>query len=147
VAHRFGAPPITIVPGRPRPPAGATWLGLAAYAIAGAAIALVILAQLRVGRALAALLLGLVGTILWLLAALSTFPELTRNEMLLSFWPTDAILPWLGRRYLAARLIVLALVVVAHLGLLVQPLAPSLLALLSLLALWWKTRDQRSSRS
>lgn len=147
VARRFGAPPTTIVPGRPRPPAGATWLGLLVYAIAGAAIALVILVQLRVGRALAALLLGLVGTILWLLAALSTFPELTRNEMLLSFWPTDALLPWIGERYLRARLIVLALVVVAHLGLLVQPLAPSLLALLPLLALWWKTRAQRSSRS
>ncbi|HEX6839281.1 MAG TPA: DUF4105 domain-containing protein, partial [Polyangia bacterium] len=138
VTRRFGAPPITIVPGRPRPPAGATWLGLFAYAVAGALLALVVLLHVRTGRALAAIVLGLVGTILWALAALSTFPELTRNEMLLSFWPTDALLPWLGRRYLAARLIVLALVVVAHLGLFVQPLAPSLLAILPLLALWWK---------
>ena len=145
MARRFGAAPVTVVAGRPRPPPGATWLGLLAFALAGALVALVVLAQLRIGRALAAVVLGLVGTILWVLAALSTFPELTRNEMLLSFWPTDALLPWLGRRYLAARLIVLALVVVAHVGLLVQPLAPSLLALLPLLALWWKTRARRAS--
>ncbi|HEX9102835.1 MAG TPA: DUF4105 domain-containing protein [Polyangia bacterium] len=147
VARRFDAQPVTIVAGRPRPPAGATWLGLVVYAIAGALLALVVVAHERTGRTLAALVLGLVGMILWALAVLSTFPELTRNELLLSFWPTDALLPWLGRRYLGARLVVLALVVVAHLGLFVQPLAPSLLALLPLLALWWKARDQRSSRS
>lgn len=140
VARRFGAPPIEVVAGQPRPPAGATWLGLAAYAIAGALLALLILVHLRTGRALTAFVLGLVGTILWLLAALSTFPELTRNEMLFSFWPTDAVLPWLGRRYLLARLAVLALVVILHLGLFVQPLAPSLLAILPLAALAWKQR-------
>jgi hypothetical protein len=71
---------------------------------------------------------------------LSTFPELTRNELLLSFWPTDVALPWLGRRYVNVRLIVLGLVVVGHLGLLVQPLAPTLLALLPMLALRFATR-------
>jgi hypothetical protein len=110
-------------------------------------LALVVLVHARTGRALAAFVLGLVGTILWALAALSTFPELTRNEMLLSFWPTDALLPWLGRRYLSARLIVLGLVLVGHAGLLVQPIAPSLLALLPISALWWKARAQRVSRS
>jgi hypothetical protein len=145
VARCFDAPPVVIVAGRPRPPAGATWLGLAVFAIAGALLAVIILVNARAGRALAAFVLGFVGAILWLLAALSTFPELTRNELLLSFWPTDALLPWLGARYVTARLIVLALVVVAHAGLFVQPLAPSLLALLPLVALWWKT--QRSSRS
>jgi hypothetical protein len=146
IARQYGAPPITVVAGQPRPPAGATWLGLAAYAIAGALLALVILLHMRTGRALAAIVLGLVGTILWALAALSTFPELTRNEMLFSFWPTDAILPWLGRRYLTARLIVLALVVALHVGVLVQPLAPSLLAMLPLLALFIRT-SWRSERS
>jgi hypothetical protein len=138
--RRFGAPPITIVPGVPRPPPGATWLGLAVFVIAGILLALVVVANTRFGRALAAIVLGLVGTILWALAALSTFPELTRNELLLSFWPTDALLPWLGARYLRARLVVLALVVVLHVGVLVQPLAPTLLALLPLVALWWKGR-------
>ena len=103
------------------------------------------LANARAGRALTALVLGLIGAILWALALLSTFPELTRNEMLLSFWPTDALLPWLGRRYLGARVVVLGVVIVAHLGLLVQPIAPSLLPLLPLGALWWKTRDGYSN--
>ncbi len=145
--RRFGATPAIVIVGRPHPRGGATWPGLAVFAVAGALLALLIVARVRAGRALAAVVLGLVGTILWALAALSSFPELTRNEMLLSFWPTDALLPWLGRRYVTARLVVLALVVVAHAGLLVQPLAPSLLALLPLVALWWKTRDRRASRS
>ncbi len=140
VERRFGAAPVTVVVGRPRPPAGATWLGLLAFTVAGALLALAILAHLPSGRALAAVVLGLLGTIVWALAALSTFPELTRNELLLSFWPTDALLPWLGRRYLSARLVVLGLVIVAHAGLLVQPIAPTLLALLPLLALWLATR-------
>ena len=144
VAQRFAAPPVTIVRGRPRPAAGATWLGLAAYVIAGLLLAGLVLLHVRAGRALVAVVLGVVGTILWALAALSSFPELTRNELLLSFWPSDALLPWLGRRYLTARLWVLTLVMLAHLGLLVQPIAPSLLALLPLLALWWKTSEGSS---
>lgn len=135
VAKRFGAPPVTIVPGAPRPPPGALWLGTAAFLAIGVALALVIVVQRRSGRALTAIVLGLVGIVLWLLAALSTFPELRHNELLLSFWPTDAALPWLGRRYLRARLVALALVIVAHVGVLVQPLAPTLMALLPLLAL------------
>ncbi|MGZ3438507.1 MAG: lipoprotein N-acyltransferase Lnb domain-containing protein [Polyangia bacterium] len=138
--RRFGARPILVVAGQPRPPLGRTWLGLAAFAIAGAILALLVLVNLRLGRALVAIKLGTIGIILWLLAVLSTFPELTRNELLLSFWPTDVALPWLGRRYLNVRLIVLGLVIVGHLGLLVQPLAPTLLALLPMLALRFATR-------
>jgi Domain of unknown function (DUF4105) len=135
MTRRFGARPVQVVAGKPRPPMGKTWLGLAAFPIAGALLALLVLVNLRFGRALVAIKLGTVGIILWLLALLSTFPELTRNELLLSFWPTDVALPWLGRRYLNARLVVLALVLMAHIGLFVQPLAPSLLALLPLIAL------------
>ena len=135
VARRYAAPPVEVVHGRPRPPAGATWLGLAAYAIAGALLTLLVLLHARSGRIVTAIVLGLVGTILWALAALSTFPELVRNEMLFSFWPTDFALPWLGRRYLDVRLAVLFLVLVLHVGVLVQPLAPSLLALLPLVAI------------
>jgi uncharacterized protein DUF4105 len=141
VAQRFAAPPQLVVAGKPRPAPCATWLGLAAYVVAGAVLALIIVVATRVGRrartaalAATAFVLGLVGTILWALAALSTFPELVRNEMLLSFWPTDFLLPFVGRRYLDARLIVLALVVLAHAGLLVQPLWPSMLAILPLVA-------------
>ena len=143
VASRFGAPPRLVVAGRPRPPRGSTRLGLAALVALGVLLALGLLAGARIGPrsrrlalALTATVLGVVGAILWLLAILSTFPELTRNEALIALWPTDLALPLLGernlRRYLDLRLVVLALVVVAHLGLLVQPLAPTLLALLPL---------------
>jgi hypothetical protein len=146
VARVFTAPPVLIVAGRPRPPAGATWLGLFAYVVGGVILAFALWLGTRLGRRpyLAALstvgfVLGLVGTVLWALAALSTFPELTRNEALLAFWPTDFALPFLGgrrlRRYLDVRLVVLGLVVLGHLGLLVQPLAPTFLALLPLVAL------------
>ncbi|MDB4965643.1 MAG: hypothetical protein JWN44_1332 [Myxococcales bacterium] len=138
VARRYRAPPVEVVRGQPRPPAGATWLGQAAFFVAGALLALLLVVHLRTGRIVAGVVLGLVGLILWALAALSTFPELTRNELLFSFWPTDFALPWLGRRYLNARLVVLGLVVLLHLGLFVQPLAPSLLALLPLAVARWK---------
>lgn len=141
LAHRFAAPPVLIVAGKPRAAPGATWLGVAAYVVAGALLALAIVFGARVGRRARSaalvgtgLMLGLLGTILYALAALSTFPELTRNELLLSFWPTDFLLPVAGRRYLDARIAVLALVIVAHVGLFVQPLAPTLLALLPLVA-------------
>lgn len=140
VAKRFGAQPVTIVPGVPRPPPGALWLGTAAFLAVGLVLALAIVVHLRSGRAFTAIVLGLTGTILWLLAALSTFPELRHNELLLSFWPSDVALPWLGRRYLRARLVALAIVIVAHVGLLVQPIAPTGMALFPLLALWWRAR-------
>jgi hypothetical protein len=138
VARHYAAPPTETVRGRPRPPAGATWLGSAAFLVAGALLALIFFLNARIGRIVAGTLLGLIGLILWALAALSTFPELTRNELVFSFWPTDFALPWLGRRYLNVRLAVLGLVIVLHLGLFVQPLAPTLMALLPLAVARWK---------
>jgi hypothetical protein len=147
VAKRFGAPPLTIVPGVKHPPPGPTWLGTAAFIAIGLLLAGLIAVHLRSGRALTAIVLGLVGTLLWLLAVLSSFPELRHNELLLSFWPTDFALPWLGRRYLRARLATLAVVVVAHLGLLVQPLAPTLMALLPIAVLFSRSAAPPSARS
>jgi hypothetical protein len=157
VARHFAAEPVLILPGRPRPLPGSTRLGLAVWILAGVALALLVTLAFRRGgrhaRAIAltltALLLGLVGTILWALAALSTFPELTRNEMLLALWPTDLVLPFLGptwlRRYAGLRLIVLAALVVGHaVHWLVQPLAPAVLALGPMLALFAGTASSRS---
>jgi hypothetical protein len=155
VARRLGAEPLLVVPGRPRPPPGATWLGTLVFALGGALLALAVAAGARARRPLralatgtTALVLGLLGTILWLLAALSTFPELTRNELLLAYWPTDLLLPFLParalRRYLTARLVVLGLVLVGHVGLFVQPLAPLLVPLLPLLA--WRALTRTISR-
>ncbi|HEY2748822.1 MAG TPA: DUF4105 domain-containing protein [Polyangia bacterium] len=140
---RFGATPAIVIVGRPWPKPGATWLGSAAFVVLGALLALAIAAHLRTGRALAAFVLGLVGLVLWLLAVLSSFPELRQNELLLSFWPSDFALPWLGARYLRARLIALAIVVVAHVGLFVQPIAPTLMVLLPMVALAIRTSWRR----
>jgi hypothetical protein len=134
---RFGAEPQLVVAGKPHPQSSAWWLGLVVYPLAGLILALLVLVNRRIGRAATAIVLGLVGAILWALAALSTFPELVRNEMLLAFWPTDFLLPLVGRRYLEARIVVLVACALLHVGhVFVQPLAPPLLALLPLLALW-----------
>ena len=148
IGKRFGTPPAIVVMGAPRPAPGKLWLGTAAFLAVGALLALAILVHLRSGRALAAGVLGLVGLVLWLLACLSTFPELRQNELLLSFVPSDFALPWLGRRYLRARLGMLAIAIVAHAGLFVQPIAPTLMVLLPIVVLAWKAaRDQRVSPS
>jgi hypothetical protein len=81
----------------------------------------------RLGLVLGGVVLGLVALFFDVFALLSTMPELTRNELLLVFLPTDLALTvlngvWL-RRYLAARLVGLGLVaalIVA--GILLQPL-------------------------
>ncbi len=154
LAERLHAPPVLVVPGRPRPPPGALWLGRAAFPIVGALLALLVLVARQRARAalvVVALVLGLLGAILWLLAALSTFPELTRNELLLVFLPTDLLLPvfdklgrarWLGR-YANARVVGLGLVVLVRLvGIFAQPLWPLLLALLPLVAIGTSSRRE-----
>lgn len=136
VETRLGARPEEVMAGRMRPPPGPTWFGAVAFLLGGAVLAMLILLHLGAGRVLAGLVLGLAGTILWALAALSSFAELRYNEALLIFWPTDLALPWLGRRYAAVRVAAIALFFAGHLGLLVQPLTPALLALLPMMALW-----------
>ena len=139
VASRLKAEPVLVIPGEYSSPTGATWLGDLAFALAGLLFAAIALAGARVGpRALRlalvppALVLGLVALVLDALAILSTFPELTRTEALLAFWPTDALLPLLNagqlRLYARVRLIVLAAIVLLHLGLFTQPLSPLLVA-------------------
>ena len=138
VMERLHAPPEEVVHRRAPVPGGSRWLGVLAFAIGGALLALLVALGARLGggwwRASlvpSALLLGLVGAIVFALASLSSFPELIWNESLLSFWPTDLLLPLLPRRwltrYLALRLVVLALVVVGHVVGLTQPLGPLLL--------------------
>jgi hypothetical protein len=126
VEQRLHSPP-ELVYARKRPlPDGSQWLGALAFITLGALLALVVLAgrARRWTLAPAAFVLGLIALVLDALALLSTFPELTRNEMLLVFWPTDFALPWLPRGYVKLRLGALALIVLLHAGLLTQPLAP-----------------------
>lgn len=140
VATRLDAPPEMMLAGKVRPPPGKTWLGTLAFVVIGAALALIIIVgRRRLSLALAptAIVLGLVAVVLDLLAILSTFPELRYNENLLAFWPTDLALPFIAkhrRQYLNARLVVLALLVLLHLGLLMQPLGPLVMIALPLVA-------------
>jgi hypothetical protein len=134
VAARLHAPPQLVVASTFKSPGGAPWLGEAAFVLLG--LLLAALALTRPGLIADGIVLGLVGTILWLLFALSTFPELTRNENLIAYWPTDVLIGFLPprwlRRYLDARLLIMALLVVGHLGLFVQPLATLALPLFPL---------------
>jgi hypothetical protein len=144
VARTLAAPP-QVVYARKRPlPDGATWLGHAAFAIAGALLAALLLLGRAVGRRAfraallpAGLVLGLVALVLDALAVLSSFPELVRNEALLALWPTDLALPFLSERllksYATVRLASLVLVAAAHLVGFTQPLSPLLLVAFPLL--------------
>jgi hypothetical protein len=126
VASRLHAPPVLVVPSTRPPPGGAPWLGALALALGGLLLGALVLFGRRAGLAVAGVIVGLVGLVLWSLFVLSSFPELRQNENLLIFWPSDLIAGWLPRRYLDVRLIALALVVILHVGVLVQPLWPIL---------------------
>jgi hypothetical protein len=151
IAERLHAKPEEILHRRAPVQAGSRWLGVALLALGGTLLALVVIAGARLGGAwwraalaLTGLALGLIGTILFTLAALSSFPELIWNESLLAFWPTDLLLPLLPRRwltrYLTLRLAVLALVVIGHVFGLTQPPGPLLLVLPPLLVAHWQLR-------
>jgi hypothetical protein len=147
VEARLGARPELIVRGRYGPPDGSRWSGQLAFVIGGLLLAALILGGTWLGRrwsraalVITGIALGLVALVLDTLALLSTFPELTHNEALLIFWPTDLLLGvaprrWL-QRYAAVRLIALAILLVAHLGLLRQPIAPLFLAAFPMGALY-----------
>jgi hypothetical protein len=153
VATRLDARPELLLAGKVRPPPGPTWLGTLAFVVIGAILALIVVLASRIGpRArtsalvVVGLVLGLVALVLYLLALLSTFPELRRNELLLAWWPTDLLLPFLNQRretYAQVRLGVLALLTVLHLGLLVQPLAPLMTVALPMAAIWISERRRR----
>jgi hypothetical protein len=150
-ARRLGAQPEVVVAGRYGPSTGSPALGRLAFGLAGLGLALLALLSAAIGpraRRLSlvciGVTLGMVALVLDLLALLSSFPELERNEALLVFWPTDLALPLLPRRWLAGYLQIrigwLLLVALGHLGVLVQPLAPLLLVALPALALLWTER-------
>lgn len=96
---------------------------------------------LRLGVALCAVPLGLLGILVWGLALISSLAELRWNEAVLLFVPFDLALPFLGlelrQRYAQVRVVVILLVSVGlALGVFRQPLwVPSLVAFLPLLLL------------
>lgn len=81
----------------------------------------------RTGLIPAAIVLGLLGIIVWLLAVVSTLAALRYNEVLFVLVPTDVALPFLGARrrlrYAQVRIVMLMLVsILRAVGLFVQPL-------------------------
>lgn len=109
--------------------------GRVAVALLGLALGAANLLQRRFPRATlraTAGILGLPALAFWGVALITALTELRWNEALLVQWPTDLALPWMGegtrRRYLQARLVVLALVTALWgVGMLIQPLGPVLL--------------------
>jgi hypothetical protein len=151
VATRLGSPPELVVVGQLGPPTGSHLLGQLLFVLGGLALALLLVAGARMGprsRRLALLatggVLGLVAVVLDVLYLVSTFPEFTRNEALLIFWPTDLALGLLPRRWLRiyalVRIAWLVALTFAHLFLLVQPLAPLAMVALPFVALTWSDR-------
>lgn len=88
---------------------------------------------------LAALPLGLVGSLLFLLLVASPLPELRYNEVLFLCWPSDLLIPALPpplcTRYVRLRCVVVAAIALLRLiGLLRQPLLGPLLWVVPVLA-------------
>jgi hypothetical protein len=109
-------------------PSGREWMLLLAAALAAPLmIARLAGVGMRAALLLSGTALGLLGAALWTIAFTSAVPELRYNEVLLVFWPTDLVLPFLGeeRRQTYARVRVVALVLVSiatAIGFLAQPL-------------------------
>jgi hypothetical protein len=137
VRERLGSEPVLLHERKAPLPRGPTWVGrLEWVAIAG------FVAALSAKRSLGSFVVGLLGLAVVACALISTHDEVRWNEILLVWWPTDVLLPWLSaprlRTYATIRAVGLGVVAVASLaGLLVQPLfAPMLVAALPLLVAW-----------
>ena len=133
VAEKLGAEPVLIYERRGRPfaqegPSGRGWVVLLGLLIGIPVLVTRLLRRReRLGLIPAALVLGLLGLIVWFMAAVSTLAELRYNEVMLVFVPTDIALPFLGarRRMRYAQVRVALLMVVSILravGLFLQPL-------------------------
>jgi hypothetical protein len=139
--RQFHAPAEVVYERRASLPAGSTRAGSFMLIGIGAGLALFVWLAARLGRprlglGLAGFFLGAVGLVVAGLACCSPLPELRYNEVVLVFWPTDVLLPFLSRRvasnslarYLRLRLLVLlACALGAAVGVLIQPLLGSLL--------------------
>lgn len=133
VAAHMNVPPELIYQRQGRPfdvshPVGRVWLLVIALACAVPAVLAWRLGRLqRIGLALSLLPAGLMASLMWFMAILSTLPEIRWNETLLVLWPTDLALPFLSAanraRYGRVRVIWLgAMLALSLVGVLKQPL-------------------------
>jgi len=109
-------------------PSGRGWVVLLAFLIGIPALVTRLLRRReRNGLIPAAVVLGLLGLIVWVMAGVSTLAELRYNEALFVFVPADVVLPFLGAhrrmRYAQIRVAMLMLVsILVAVGLFLQPL-------------------------
>jgi hypothetical protein len=133
VTTRLGVQPETIYERKGRPfdishPLSRVWLLVIALVVAVPALVTWRLGRFqRAGLMLSLLPAGLLASLMWFMAIISTLPEIRWNETLLVLWPTDLALPWLPARwrtqYARVRVGWLALMLVLSLvGVLRQPL-------------------------
>jgi hypothetical protein len=133
VTERLGVQPETLFERKGRSfdishPLSRLWLLLVALVVAVPALLAWRLGRWqRAGLAVSILPAGLMATLMWFMAIISSLPEIRWNETLLVLWPTDLALPWLPARwrtqYARVRLGWLALMLVLSLvGVLRQPL-------------------------
>lgn len=110
------------------PPSNAPWqLAMAAFVALPAGATRLARRGGRAGLVVSGVLLGVLGLVVWLVAAVSSVPELCTNEVLLVFWPSDVLLGALNetwrRRYARLRLsVLLAISALAVTSVLAQPL-------------------------
>jgi hypothetical protein len=131
LTRRFGVEPELVYRRRGPPFPQDPGSNVAAIAAPGVVVAvgLALSRGHRAVRAALGLLLGLLAAAVWVVAAVSTVPELHSNELLVVLWPTDLALGFLGaeraRRYARLRVVGLALcALLSGLGVLHQPLLP-----------------------
>lgn len=133
VQEKLGAEPVLVYQRRGRPfaqegPSGRGWVVLVAFLIGIPVwISRLLRRRERTGLIAAAVVLGLLGIIVWMLAAVSTLAELRYNELLFVLVPTDVALPFLGARrrlrYAQVRVIMLLSVsILLAVGVFLQPL-------------------------
>ncbi len=136
VEARLGAPPELVYERRELVLPTSVFAGRAALGVLAVVLGAVVAwasrrggLRLRVAAGAVALALALLGVALEVVAGVSSYPELSRNWSLLVLLPSDAVLaaplPWVRSwvgRYLGLRLSGLALLAVASLAGIVQPL-------------------------
>jgi hypothetical protein len=133
VTERLGVQPETLFERKGRSfdishPLSRLWLLVVALVVAVPALLAWRLGRWqRAGLAVSILPAGLMATLMWFMAIISSLPEIRWNETLLVLWPTDLALPWLPARwrtqYARVRVGWLALMLVLSLaGVLRQPL-------------------------
>jgi hypothetical protein len=133
VAQRAGVLPEVIyqsqgvTPLPPPPPAWKRWLVMVSVFVAPAILFGLLGVAVRFGVALSLLAPAIIGVLLWVLAIMSSLPELRWNELLLVFVPVDLVVAVSHFRwrngYLKARLgMLFGIVVLSAFGVLKQPL-------------------------